>query len=56
MAATEPRPDDPVAEAVNALIALGLKPPEASRRVNAVHEDGQTCEQIVRSALQAMVR
>ena len=47
---------DPAAEAVNALIALGLKPPEASRRVHAVHQDGQSCEEIVRSALQAMVR
>ena len=47
---------DPVAEAVNALIALGLKPPEASRRVQAVHQPGQSCEDIVRSALQAMVR
>ena len=51
-----PRRDDPVAEAVGALIALGLKPPEASRRVNAVGTDGLACEEIVRRALQAMVR
>ncbi|MCY4469188.1 MAG: Holliday junction branch migration protein RuvA [Thiotrichales bacterium] len=48
--------DDPVAEAVRALIALGLKPPEASRRVHAVGPDGLACEEIVRRALQSMVR
>ena len=48
--------DDPVAEAVRALIALGLKPPEASRRVHAVGPDGFACEEIVRRALQSMVR
>ena len=48
--------DDPVAEAVRALIALGLKPPEASRRVHAVGPDGLVCEEIVRRALQSMVR
>ena len=51
-----PRRDDPVAEAVGALIALGLKPPEASRRVHAVGADGLACEEIVRLALQSMVR
>ena len=50
------RRDDPVAEAVRALIALGLKPAEASRRVHAVGADGLSCEEIVRRALQAMVR
>ena len=51
-----PRRDDPVAEAVSALIALGLKPPEASRRVHAVEAEGLACEEIVRLALQSMVR
>ena len=51
-----PQRDDPVAEAVRALIALGLKPAEASRRVNAVGGDGLACEEIVRRALQSMVR
>ena len=51
-----PRTDDPIAEAVSALIALGLKPPEASRRVGAVAEDGLACQEMVRRALQAMVR
>ena len=57
-AGTEPatRRDDPVAEAVHALIALGLKPAEASRRVHAAGADGLACEEIVRRALQSMVR
>ena len=54
--ARAPRRDDPVAEAVRALIALGLKPQEASRRVTAVESDGLACEEIVRRALQSMVR
>ena len=51
-----PQRDDPVAEAVRALIALGLKPAEASRRVHAVGTEGLECEEIVRRALQSMVR
>ena len=55
-AASASRRDDPIAEAVSALIALGLKPPEASRRVHAVGGEGLACEEIVRLALQSMVR
>ena len=55
-AAPAPQRDDPVAEAVHALIALGLKPAEASRRVHAVEAGGLACEEIVRRALQSMVR
>ena len=51
-----PRRDDPGAEAVRALVALGLKPAEASRRVHAVAAGGLACEEIVRRALQSMVR
>jgi Holliday junction DNA helicase RuvA len=47
---------DPAAEAVSALIALGLKPPEASRRVAAIDCEGLACEDIVRLALKAMVK
>ncbi|MEM7250401.1 MAG: Holliday junction branch migration protein RuvA [Pseudomonadota bacterium] len=43
---------DPVSEAVAALVALGFKPPEASKRVRDVAEDGFSCEEIVRKALQ----
>ena len=37
-------------------IALGLKPPDASRRVRTVASEGLACEEIVRRALQAMGR
>ncbi len=47
---------DPAAEAVGALIALGLKPPEASRRVAAIDCAERACEDIVRLALKAMVK
>jgi Holliday junction DNA helicase RuvA len=50
------RPMDPAAEAVSALIALGLKPPEASRRVAAIDSADLACEDIVRLALKAMVK
>ena len=48
--------DDPVREAVGALISLGFKPPEASRQVHAIDCQGLSCEEIVRRALQTMVR
>jgi Holliday junction DNA helicase RuvA len=47
---------DPAAEAVSALIALGLKAPEASRRVAAIDCAERACEDIVRLALKAMVK
>jgi holliday junction DNA helicase RuvA len=47
---------DPAGEAVSALIALGLKPPEASRRVSAIDCKGLAIEDIVRVALKAMVK
>ena len=47
---------DPASEAVSALIALGLKPPEASRRVAAIDCAERACEDIVRLALKAMVK
>ncbi len=49
-------PMDPAAEAVSALIALGLKAPEASRRVAAVDCTDLASEDIVRVALKAMVK
>jgi len=48
--------DDPVADAMSALVALGYKPPEASRMVRAV--DGMSeynSEELIRLALQAAV-
>ena len=44
---------DASAEAVNALIALGYKPPEASRLVAALETEDLSVEDIVRRALQA---
>jgi Holliday junction DNA helicase RuvA len=44
-------PADPVADAVNALVALGYKPAEASRRVRDAAGDGMACEEIIREAL-----
>ncbi len=45
---------DPVAEAVNALIALGYKPNEASRMVRAVSTPGLATEEIIRHALRSV--
>lgn len=42
------------ADAVSALIALGYKPPDASRMVRAVTEDGLGTEQLIRAALQTV--
>jgi Holliday junction DNA helicase RuvA len=45
-------PRSPVADAVSALIALGYKPPEASRLVSAVEDqDRLSVEEIIRRAL-----
>jgi Holliday junction DNA helicase RuvA len=45
---------DPVSEAVSALIALGLKPQEASRRIAALEAEGLPPEELVRLALRSM--
>lgn len=42
-------------DAVSALVALGFKPPEASRAVSAVLEDGLSSEELIRRALKGMV-
>lgn len=47
---------DPRGEAVSALLALGLKPHEASRRVASIDCTGLACEEIVREALKTMVK
>ena len=46
---------DPIRDAVSALTALGYKPQEASRMVRAIEAGGKNSEEIIRSALQAMV-
>ena len=43
-------------DAISALVALGYKPPEASRMVQAVESDGLNSETLIRQALQASVR
>lgn len=45
---------DPVSEAVSALITLGLKPQEASRRVATLDAEGLPPEELVRRALRGM--
>lgn len=45
-----------VSDAESALIALGYKPIEASRAINAVKKDGATSEELIRMALKNMVK
>ncbi len=45
---------DPVDEAVAAMIALGYKPPEATRAVRTVATEGLESAEIIRRALRAM--
>nr|VFJ75831.1 MAG: Holliday junction DNA helicase subunit RuvA [Candidatus Kentron sp. FW] len=49
-------PPDPRLDAISALVALGLKHPEANRRIDALDCDGLACEEIVRRALQSMAK
>jgi Holliday junction DNA helicase RuvA len=51
-----PPVQDAVRDAVSALIALGYKPPEASRLVSGVESDGLSSEELIRAALQQAVR
>jgi Holliday junction DNA helicase RuvA len=53
--ATPAGADDPLADAVSALIALGYKPAEANRMARAVAGgDGSSSEAIIRAALKAV--
>ncbi len=45
--------NDAEAEAVSALVALGYKPPEASRLVSKVMKPNTDCETLIREALRA---
>jgi Holliday junction DNA helicase RuvA len=51
----QPRGDE-VADAVSGLIALGYKPPEASRLVHALDTLGKSSEMLIREALRGLVR
>lgn len=57
VAATAPTAaGDHLAEAEAALIALGYKPAEAGKAVNAVASDADTVEEVIRLALRTMVK
>jgi Holliday junction DNA helicase RuvA len=49
-------PAGPDQDAVSALIALGYRPPEASRMVSKVYEDGMDTEAAIRAALKGAVK
>jgi Holliday junction DNA helicase RuvA len=53
--ATVPAAADPLKDAVSALVALGYKPPEASRLVSGVDTEGLSSEEIIRAALKRAV-
>lgn len=55
-AADSDAPPDPVADATRALVALGYRPAEASRMIRAIDTAGLGTEDIIRSALRAVVR
>ena len=48
--------NDPIREAVDALVALGFKQQEASQQIRSIDSDGLGCEEIVRLALKSMVK
>ncbi len=56
LASANPAIQDPVSEAVSALVTLGYKPNEASRAVRAVPAKGLGAEDIIRQALKGMAR
>lgn len=53
---TTPPLEDAVRDALSALIALGYKPPEASRLIAKVETDGLGSEAIIRAALKQAVK
>lgn len=53
--AVEPGARNETRDAISALIALGYKPPEASRLVSKVESEGLSSEEIIRGALKQAV-
>jgi Holliday junction DNA helicase RuvA len=47
-------PDDPLTDAIGALIALGYKPPDANRMARAADTGAKTSEEIIRAALKSV--
>ncbi len=54
--AAEPVPDNPVAEAHAALVALGYRPAEAERLLKGLESEATSSETLIRAALQKAVR
>ena len=54
--APAPPPAGADQDAVSALVALGYRPPEASRMVSKVYEEGMDTEAIIKAALQGTVK
>lgn len=48
--------ESPSSEAVSALVALGYRPVEANRLVKAVETEGLSSEELIRAALQSLIR
>ncbi|MGB0722362.1 MAG: Holliday junction branch migration protein RuvA [Gammaproteobacteria bacterium] len=48
--------DDAVADAVNALVALGYKPADASKMIRSLDTEGMSVEDIIKAALSARVK
>ncbi len=51
---TPPAADDPLTDAVSALIALGYRPADANRMARAADDGAKTSEEIIRAALQVV--
>ena len=51
-----PSPVNVKQEAISALCALGYKPQDASKMVQAIKEDLDSCEAVIRAALRGVVR
>lgn len=49
-------PPSPIDDAINALVTLGYKLPDAARMVKAIDSEGLSSETLIRQALQATVR
>ncbi|MBE2896335.1 Holliday junction branch migration protein RuvA [Pasteurellaceae bacterium HPA106] len=52
---TQPLDDDPITEAVAALMALGYKGQEAEKMVKRVAKAGVSCEMLIRDALKSAI-
>ena len=55
-AVAAPHADNPVSDAISALVALGFRPAEASRAVDAVREQSDARDELIRNALQQLAK